>query len=140
MLHALVHQLSAAVYGLWLKQCKIKKNQTQNHIQAICKLQIFLDTGKNVEACSGNEPVPLTPRVSRLQTLTLESKHDVPPLEVDIFIWLLPLSNSLSPRPTAEDGRLCEDVAGRLPEVERFLVSDELPPAPPFSFWYSMGD
>lgn len=93
-----------------------------------------------MEACSGNEPVPLTPRVSRLQSLTLESKHDVPPLEVDIFIWLLPLSNSLSPRPTAEDGRLCEDVAGRLPEVERFLVSDELPPAPPFSFWYSMGD
>lgn len=72
--------------------------------------------------------------------LTLESKHDEPPLDVDTFIWLLPLSASLSPSPTAEDGRLCEDAAGRFPEDERFLVSEELLPAPLFSFWYSMGD
>ena len=74
------------------------------------------------------------------QELTLESKHDDPPLEVDIFIWLFPLSMSLSPSPTAEDGRLCEDMVGRLPEDERFLVKEELLPAPLFSFWYSMGN
>lgn len=78
--------------------------------------------------------------VSRLQELTLESKHDEPPLEVDTFIWLLPLSVSLSPSPTAEDGRLWEDMVGRFPEDERFLLREELLPAPLFSFWYSMGD
>lgn len=80
------------------------------------------------------------PSVSSLQELTLETKHDEPPLEVDTFIWLLPLSASLSPSPTAEDGRLWDDGVGRFPEDERFLVSEELPPPPPFSFWYSMGD
>lgn len=79
--------------------------------------------------------------MDRRRVLTLESKHDGPPLDVDTFIWLLPLSASLSPSPTAEDGRLlCEDEVGRFPEAERFLVSEELLPAPLFSFWYSMGD
>lgn len=74
------------------------------------------------------------------QELTLESKHDVPPLEVDIFIWLLPLSGSFSPSPTAEEGRLWDDRAGRLPEDERFLVREELVPAPLLFLWCSMGD
>lgn len=39
-------------------------------------------------------------------SLTLGSKHDVPPLDVEAFKWLRPLSASLlSPRPTADDGR-----------------------------------
>lgn len=73
-----------------------------------------------------------------LQKRTLEWKHDEPPLEVDTFIWFLPLSVSLSLSPTAEDGRLWEDVLTRFPEAERFLVSDDVLPPP--LFWYSMGD
>lgn len=73
-----------------------------------------------------------------MEGLTLDSKQDDPPLEVDTLIWLLPLSVPLSPSPTAEDGRL--DMVGRFPEDERFLVNEALLPAPILSFWYSMGD
>lgn len=77
------------------------------------------------------------PFLSSLQRLTLGSKHDEPPLEVEIFIWLLPLSASLSVSPTADEGRLWDDT-GRLPEAELLLFKEEL--APPPLRWYSMGD
>lgn len=67
----------------------------------------------------------------------MDSKHDEPPLEVDIVNWLFPISIS---GPTVEDGRLRDEEAGRFPDKELFLVREELLPPLLCSCWYTMGD
>lgn len=60
-----------------------------------------------------------------MQELTVGSKQDEPPLEVDSFNGLFPGSMSFSLKPRAEDGRLREDEDGLLPDEAR-LIREEL--------------
>lgn len=54
-----------------------------------------------------------------MQRLTLDSKQEELPLEVDTFKGLFSL------KPRAEDGRLWEDEDGRFPDDEDRLIREE---------------